>query len=511
VVAINRDSGFVVRSEQPGVNRVKAFSDDGILLDANFDIETSTDGFDLILRSRSGSAHGPSAARNSDYDRVLELLFSRLGKGGAELRMSSVDSRPMRLRPFAERQIVMPNYPYPIALGDIEDIHQLRLDMGRVQAGISHASDATGNNRNKQLRLSFGFPNPWSQSDLEKLLVGTPAPSADGQSTHPTKSNIEAAGGQPGESGQSVMAGTGSGYWAFVCNPKKWAIDRFLASGKTIDTWGVRKSDASHFAPGQLAIVRVGVDRRSSAERNGAPPLVPGIYAICRIESRSFPATGAVDEFWQPGSERQPGWPTVSVRYLHRFAASPLSIDRLRNEGAHQPKLLIDGFQASSFPITEHAFAEIVELLGLDPDQYDVGVEGDVVNHLDLSSLWERYKDAPPIVRERISRQYERGPVGSLVKKANGYRCQLCEALGVPWTNFLKPDGSRYIEAHHVALVSTKSAGVLSPSNVITVCPNHHRQLHYGCAAVEDHEDEFQFAFDEQPPIRIQKFQKTQG
>ena len=221
-----------------------------------------------------------------------------------------------------------------------------------------------------------------------------------------------------------------------------------------------------------------------------------------------FPAEDVTDEFWKPGAERQPGWPTVKVRYLNRFTSSPLSIDRLRNEGHHQAKLLLDGFQGSSFPITEQAFEEIVGFLGLNPDQFEVGLEGDFLNPLTLSSLWERYKDAAPVVKERISRQYERGPVGSMVKHANGYRCQLCDALGNPWEGFTKPDGTYYIEAHHVVLVSTGTGGVLSPSNVITVCPNHHRQLHYGRVYVEEHGDEFRFVMDDGQPVRVRKFQQ---
>lgn len=270
---------------------MRAFSDDAILLDANFALEQTADGFDLVLDSRSGSAHGLSASRNRDYDRVLELLLTRLGKVGAELRMSSVESRPMLARPLGERQIVVPTYAYPITLADVEDIHQLRLDMCRVQAGISLASDATGNNRNKRIRLSFGFPHPWSITDLETLVVGAP-PHSDGPGSQSTQQYPEQSGGQSAklDKAHSAMVGSGSGYWAFVCNPKKWAIDRFLASGKADDTWGVRKSDAPYFAPGQLAVIRVGVDRRSAVERNSAPPLTPGIHAICRIESHLLAA-----------------------------------------------------------------------------------------------------------------------------------------------------------------------------------------------------------------------------
>ena len=69
-------------------------------------------------------------------------------------------------------------------------------------------------------------------------------------------------------------------YWVFVCNPKRWAIDRFLERRVDEDQWGVRPSDQARFAPGQLGIVRVGIDPRTAAERNGNPPLQPGIYAL---------------------------------------------------------------------------------------------------------------------------------------------------------------------------------------------------------------------------------------
>jgi|SRR5665647_294101 len=43
-----------------------------------------------------------------------------------------------------------------------------------------------------------------------------------------------------------------------------------------------------------------------------------------------------------------------------------------------------------------------------------------------------------------------------------------------------KNNGNHYIETHHVEQVSTLKKGVLSISNLMTVCANHHRQLHYG-------------------------------
>ena len=145
-------------------------------------------------------------------------------------------------------------------------------------------------------------------------------------------------------------------YWVFVCNPKKWAIDHFLEQRIEHDTWGIRPADRHRFAPGQLGIVRVGVDQRSNAERKGKPKLAAGIYAVCEVESETFPGTGANDQFWSPGSGRAPGWPTVKVRYLRVYSEKPLTIERLRAAKPGISDLLPDGFQAASFPISSADF-----------------------------------------------------------------------------------------------------------------------------------------------------------
>jgi hypothetical protein len=43
-------------------------------------------------------------------------------------------------------------------------------------------------------------------------------------------------------------------YWVLVCNPRSWAVDRFLEQRIERDTWGIRQSDQRRFAPGQLAL-----------------------------------------------------------------------------------------------------------------------------------------------------------------------------------------------------------------------------------------------------------------
>jgi predicted RNA-binding protein with PUA-like domain len=292
-------------------------------------------------------------------------------------------------------------------------------------------------------------------------------------------------------------------YWVFVCNPKKWAIDKFLAQNIERDTWGIRPSDRERFAPGQLGIVRVGIDQRSAAERDGRPPLEAGIYALCEVESTAFDGTGASSEFWAPGAERAPGWPTVNIRYLKSYAASPLTIERLRTERPDVSRLLLNGFQAASFPITDKDFHAVMALLGEDLDELAPSPSDNPVAD-QLAALERKYMNASPEVKVRVSKGIERGPVGNLVKKTNGFRCQVCEALGSNPIGFLKKNGEPYVEAHHVMPVSTKEVGSLSASNVMTVCANHHRQLHYGGMEVLIGDRTFEFEIDGRP-VAIQR------
>jgi 5-methylcytosine-specific restriction endonuclease McrA len=51
-------------------------------------------------------------------------------------------------------------------------------------------------------------------------------------------------------------------------------------------------------------------------------------------------------------------------------------------------------------------------------------------------------------------------------------RCEYCGEEG-----FLKEDGSRYLETHHVIALAKDGADKLT--NVIALCPNDHREAHF--------------------------------
>ncbi len=61
--------------------------------------------------------------------------------------------------------------------------------------------------------------------------------------------------------------------------------------------------------------------------------------------------------------------------------------------------------------------------------------------------------------------------------RANGH-CEYCGVIG-----FKTKAGSLYLESHHIFPLS--EGGVDHPSNVIALCPNHHREAHYSEYALD--------------------------
>jgi predicted HNH restriction endonuclease len=143
---------------------------------------------------------------------------------------------------------------------------------------------------------------------------------------------------------------------------------------------------------------------------------------------------------------------------------------------------------------------------GIDPSDYDAAAIGESPEQppsdLDrLAALERRFLDAAPEVKVRISKGIERGPIGREIKRLNGFRCQICKAFGYEPLGFRKKDGEPYVEAHHVMPVSRQEIGSLSAANIVTLCANHHRELHYGDANVTIGETEFTFIIAGRPVV----------
>jgi 5-methylcytosine-specific restriction endonuclease McrA len=62
-----------------------------------------------------------------------------------------------------------------------------------------------------------------------------------------------------------------------------------------------------------------------------------------------------------------------------------------------------------------------------------------------------------------------------VLRRAKG-RCEFCGAPG-----FMKPDGSLYLESHHIIALADDGADRIT--NVIALCPNDHPEAHFGTRA----------------------------
>lgn len=93
----------------------------------------------------------------------------------------------------------------------------------------------------------------------------------------------------------------------------------------------------------------------------------------------------------------------------------------------------------------------------------------------DFSELEEIYKSHSVMIS-----QYDRDQrISAAVKmRANGY-CECCQQKAP----FIKENGEPYLEEHH--LTTLREGRTDSIDNVCAVCPNCHRELHYGINSKE--------------------------
>ena len=111
--------------------------------------------------------------------------------------------------------------------------------------------------------------------------------------------------------------------------------------------------------------------------------------------------------------------------------------------------------------------------------EYKVNFESDVNKSLNDSPEKRRSRlssrSKTPRVVYRLVKDYSRDPdvVAEALYRANG-RCEKCQAKA-PFTK--RSNGQPYLEVHHIIPLS--QGGLDSLSNVISLCPNCHREVHF--------------------------------
>jgi len=136
-------------------------------------------------------------------------------------------------------------------------------------------------------------------------------------------------------------------------------------------------------------------------------------------------------------------------------------------------------WQSSIRPLSQKAFSSIIDVATVETTPLfsyaNIETAGDPLDV--LKKVNEKYKNALPDKKERLINRYiDRGnAVVNALKKILGAKCQICNGEG-----FIKTDGSRYIEAHHITQLALNKEDSLCSDNIILLCPNCHRKLHYG-------------------------------
>jgi hypothetical protein len=136
---------------------MKVLDQDGSPLDAEFDVEATASGADLVLHARYGG-RGSQRRSNVDYFPALTLLLARLSAIGAAIDAVAVDSRIALRRPASERLL---NLDYPIRLTPATDPNGVRLAITRAQRTVARdpAAAPLGGNNHKRIRISVRLGN----------------------------------------------------------------------------------------------------------------------------------------------------------------------------------------------------------------------------------------------------------------------------------------------------------------------------------------------------------------
>ncbi len=131
------------------------------------------------------------------------------------------------------------------------------------------------------------------------------------------------------------------------------------------------------------------------------------------------------------------------------------------------------GLRAKDFSVLEEV-AEEKELTPKNIVEIDEATRG---KDLDLLLLeWEQRKagESPDVVERKVSMIKRNVTMVRQLKEKYKNQCQVCGF------SFKQRNGTYYSEVAHIDPISSKKAGVDAPSNMIVLCPNHHKMLDLG-------------------------------
>lgn len=287
--------------------------------------------------------------------------------------------------------------------------------------------------------------------------------------------------------------------WTFFLNPKYWYIDDFLKSDKASDEiyYSINKDHRDKFKIGDRGVIRVGVDSRNKSELNGKEKMKSGIYAIVKVMSIPEFIEDNDSEFYANKDDINIKKWRIKIKIIKNLIDTPIIFNEKNKVPLEQDKYLIGGFQRATMPLKEDTFYNVLKLINLNSNTntnefeeiIDIKQLGNTTSGIEL--LNEIYANTNIEQKERVVKVIERGKIANKIKEYIQYKCQICESLGQNPYSFKKRNGEYYVETHHIIPVSDFENSKLSVDNLICLCPNHHREVHYGNVKLINNNDTY--------------------
>lgn len=148
--------------------------------------------------------------------------------------------------------------------------------------------------------------------------------------------------------------------------------------------------------------------------------------------------------------------------------------------------------------LTESNLTNIGDVQNIDADNLE-----------EIKELENKIINAQPAVMDYITVKIERGGIAEMLKELMSNKCLICEKLYHDPYAYIEPHSFPNVEVHHVIPISSKGIGANSLTNLITLCPNHHKKLHNGDVKTEILYDRFHFHFENRV-IEIKKININQ-
>lgn len=171
------------------------------------------------------------------------------------------------------------------------------------------------------------------------------------------------------------------------------------------------------------------------------------------------PYKAASQLFQKADADDRGRWVGTILNDVMKIHSTGLALEVSNYYNRHDLLQLDDGTAESSeaFQLTESQEMDEVVLIKL-------------VQELNIE-----YKNAQPEKKIYISERAARpGAISTALKKIHKFTCQICKLPG-----FKKKSGTLFCEAHHIIELHNLIAGSHCSENIIVVCANCHRKLHY--------------------------------